>query len=98
MGRLVALMAVAVCAVSAAMFIGIVPPAGAVGANDYVALGDSYASGVGSRTYYADSGVVLPVTGVVPGDRRRGGRSGARLPGLLGRERRRRAVGSDCRR
>ncbi len=56
MGRLKALMAVAVSAVCAAVFIAVAPPAGAVGPTDYVALGDSYASGVGSRTYYADSG------------------------------------------
>jgi lysophospholipase L1-like esterase len=56
MGRIKAFLAVLVCAVSAAVFMVAAPPAGAAGANDYVALGDSYASGVGSRTYYGDSG------------------------------------------
>jgi lysophospholipase L1-like esterase len=53
MGRLMALAAVAV---AAAVLIAAGPPVGAGGANEYVALGDSYASGVGSRTYFADSG------------------------------------------
>ena len=42
-----------------AVTIGLAPTAGAAGiagTNDMVALGDSFASGVGSRIYYADSG------------------------------------------
>ena len=43
-------------AVVIALTVGLLPTAGAAATNQMVALGDSYAAGVGSRIYYADSG------------------------------------------
>jgi lysophospholipase L1-like esterase len=40
----------------AALMIGMLIPAAAAAASQYVDLGDSYASGVGTRTFYSESG------------------------------------------
>lgn len=53
-GRRMTRMAVVVALATAALFAGGVPAAAQ--APSYVALGDSYSSGVGTRTYYSDSG------------------------------------------
>jgi lysophospholipase L1-like esterase len=43
-------------AVLAALMIGVLIPAASAAAKQYVALGDSYAAGVGSRVFYSESG------------------------------------------
>ena len=40
----------------AALMIGMLIPAASAAAAQYVDLGDSYASGVGSRVFYSESG------------------------------------------
>jgi lysophospholipase L1-like esterase len=40
----------------AAVCVGVLAPAAAASASQYVALGDSYASGVGTRVFYTESG------------------------------------------
>jgi lysophospholipase L1-like esterase len=62
--RKVALSLVSISAAFVAMLVGIAP-ASAAGAN-YVALGDSYASGVGSGSYTTESGSCLRSTKAYP--------------------------------
>src|ERR1700719_280340 len=40
----------------AALCVGMLAPAAAAAASQYVALGDSYSSGVGTRVFYSESG------------------------------------------
>ncbi len=48
--------ALAVCALALSLAVGTMAPAHAAAVDELVALGDSYASGVGTRSYYSDSG------------------------------------------
>jgi len=67
-----------------AVMVGVLAPASVAAASQYVDLGDSYASGVGTRVFYSESGSCQAQPRSVRAEGR--GREGLqlRLPGVRG--------------